>query len=355
MRILAIRGENLASLREFEVDLEALDAVGGVFAITGPTGAGKSTLLDALCLALYDRTPRLDGRSRVQIGRAGDEQNHLGDTDVRTILRRGAGAGYAEVDFAGRDGGQYRARWSCHRARGKPDGRLQAQSMSLRDLDGRELTGAGKRETLGLIEDKVGLDFDQFRRSVLLAQGEFDAFLRAQSADRGALMERMTGTGIYRQLSCAAHARARDAQEALARLHDRLGERTVLSAAARARVVASRDASEDWLEAFGARRAQVAADARWYARLDALTAQVAEARQRREAAAEGRDAAEDRRRHLADVRAVWPLRGVIGSFDEATRRAGLAARRGDRRGRTARGRRSGPGRRAPAGLTKASD
>ncbi|MCB9549493.1 MAG: AAA family ATPase [Myxococcales bacterium] len=337
MRILAIRGENLASLREFDVDLEALDEVGGVFAITGPTGAGKSTLLDALCLALYDSTPRLNGRSGVQIGRAGDEANHLGDTDVRTILRRGAGSGYAEVDFVGRDGGRYRARWQLHRARHKPDGKLQSQSMALKDLDldGRELTGATKRETLALIEDKIGLAFDQFRRAVLLAQGEFDAFLRAQPKERGALMERMTGTGIYRDLSCAAHQRERVARDALTRLEDRLGERSVLSTAERARVEAQRGDAEAWQAAFDARRRGVAEEQRWYARDDQLAARVAEAAGLLDEAEEARAAAEDRRQHLATVRALWSLRPIIDAFDEAVRRARLAADRTGRRPRRA--------------------
>ncbi|MFY9343496.1 MAG: AAA family ATPase, partial [Planctomycetota bacterium] len=70
MRILAIRGQNLASLAQsFEVDLVRGPLGGtGLFAIVGPVGAGKSTLLDALCLPLFDRTPRLTGRGGVPVG-----------------------------------------------------------------------------------------------------------------------------------------------------------------------------------------------------------------------------------------------------------------------------------------------
>jgi exonuclease SbcC len=112
VRILAIRGCNLASLAgEFEIDL-AHGPIGGagVFAIVGPTGAGKSTLLDAMCVALFDRTPRLANRSTVLIGRGEDDPAALGAQDVRTILRRGASAGYAEVDFESGDLRRYRAR-----------------------------------------------------------------------------------------------------------------------------------------------------------------------------------------------------------------------------------------------------
>ena len=105
MRILAIRGCNLASLAgEFEIDLAhgPLGAA-GVFAIVGNTGAGKSTLLDALCVALFDRTPRLTNHSRVQVGRGDDDPLALGAQDVRTLLRRGAAHGWAEVDFESGD------------------------------------------------------------------------------------------------------------------------------------------------------------------------------------------------------------------------------------------------------------
>lgn len=124
MKILAIRGCNLASLAgEFEIDLaHGPLAAAGVFAIVGPTGAGKSTLLDAMCVALFDRTPRLTNHSRVVVGRGEDDVSALGAQDVRSLLRRGASQGWAEVDFESGDARRYRARWSVRRARchGRP-------------------------------------------------------------------------------------------------------------------------------------------------------------------------------------------------------------------------------------------
>ena len=118
MKILAIRGKNLASLSdEFVVNFQSEPlASAGLYAITGPTGSGKSTLLDALCLALYERTPRLmkattRGESIPDVG-----DNTVTPSDPRTILRRGAGEGFAEVDFLGSDGVGYRSRWSARRA-----------------------------------------------------------------------------------------------------------------------------------------------------------------------------------------------------------------------------------------------
>ena len=217
MKILAIRGCNLASLAgEFEIDL-ARGPLGeaGVFAIVGNTGSGKSTLLDALCVALFDRTPRLTNHSTVKVGRGSDERALLGAQDVRTLLRRGAAQGWAEVDFESGDARQYRARWSVRRARGQSDGTLQDEQLSLTAITGGERLGGTKTETLRAIHARLGLSFDQFRRSALLAQGEFAAFLRADGKDRSELLERMTGTQIYSQLSIAAHVKAALAEQRL--------------------------------------------------------------------------------------------------------------------------------------------
>ncbi|MEO6776751.1 MAG: AAA family ATPase [Kofleriaceae bacterium] len=212
MRILAIRGCNLASLAdEFEIDLaHGPLGLAGVFAIVGPTGAGKSTLLDAMCVALFDRTPRLPGHSRVTVGHGEADPLALGAQDPRTLLRRGASQGWAEVDFESGDARRYRARWSVRRARGATDGNLQDQQITLVGLDAAsvmtERLGGTKTETLKAIHQRLGLTFDQFRRSALLAQGDFAAFLRAEGKDRSELLERMTGTEIYSRLSIAAHA-----------------------------------------------------------------------------------------------------------------------------------------------------
>ncbi len=285
MKILAIRGCNLASLAgEFEIDLARAPIGGvGVFAIVGPTGAGKSTLLDAMCVALFDRTPRLTNRSTVVVGRDPDDPSALGAQDVRTILRRGASAGWAEVDFESGDARRYRARWSVRRARNASDGTLQDQQVTLTAIADGERLGGTKTETLKAIHERLGLSFDQFRRSALLAQGEFAAFLRADGKDRSELLERMTGTEIYSRLSVAAHERAtvaeqlvRDARAralAIAVLDEpnraamqlALGDAQVARAAARDAHAAA-EAAVRWLAEAGARaqlieRAQAAADA----------------------------------------------------------------------------------------------
>ncbi|MFU2931337.1 AAA family ATPase [Pseudomonas paraeruginosa] len=223
MKILAIRLKNLASLggeQEIDFTREPLSSA-GLFAITGPTGAGKSTVLDALCLALFGSAPRLESTSTTS--KVPDGRNELSSNDERNLLRRGCASGYAEVDFVGIDGRRYRARWETRRARDKVDGQLQASRQSLQDLDSRQMLAANKKsEFREQLEQKLGLNFAQFTRAVLLAQSEFSAFLKANDNDRGALLEKLTDTGLYSQLSKAAYQRASLADEQRKQLEQRL-------------------------------------------------------------------------------------------------------------------------------------
>ncbi|WP_300273689.1 AAA family ATPase [Halomonas sp.] len=224
MRILALRLENLASLPgPLELDFTAPplgDA--GLFAITGPTGAGKSTLLDALCLALFGSTPRLRQAPSRDSQVADTPDSTLTTGDPRTLLRRGAAEGHAEVDFLGRDGRRYRARWAVRRARQRVDGRLQKAEQSLTDLDTERLLTAQKREFDRLLPERLGLGFDQFTRAVLLAQSEFAAFLQADDNARSDLLERLTGTAEYSAISMAAYQRASAARKAVEAAEARL-------------------------------------------------------------------------------------------------------------------------------------
>lgn len=214
MKILAISLKNLASLAgPIDIDFTAEPlASAGLFAITGPTGAGKSTLLDALCLALFGSVPRLGNLKRET--KVPDIDSEIGSDDPRTLLRRGAGNGYAQVDFVGIDGRHYRARWETNRARDKANGKLQSSKQSLYDLQTQQVLTSQKREFEQLVEARLGLNFDQFTRAVMLAQSEFSAFLKADDKDRSELLEKLTNTAIYSQLGRRAFSKAREAQEA---------------------------------------------------------------------------------------------------------------------------------------------
>ena len=133
MKILAIRGKNLASLAgDFEVDftVEPLKNA-GIFAITGSTGSGKSTLLDALCLALFDSTPRMTKARESKVELADVRNKTIAQSDSRSVLRRGTAEGYAEVDFIALTGETYRSTWTACRAGGKPSGILRSVGFRL--------------------------------------------------------------------------------------------------------------------------------------------------------------------------------------------------------------------------------
>lgn len=217
MKILQISINNLASL-EGETTLDFTSeplASAGIFAITGPTGAGKSTILDALCLALYARTPRY-----VQAKSKGIElQDISGETisqgDPRGILRDGTTAGSASVYFVGIDGDKYEATWAVKRARLKVTGRLMAYTHSLRNQSKQRDVPGNNTVIKEEIERLIGLNFEQFTRSVLLAQGDFTAFMKADKEEKSALLEKLTGSQIYSEISKVIYEHYKNEAEAL--------------------------------------------------------------------------------------------------------------------------------------------
>lgn len=311
MRILAIRGKNLASLSSaFEVSFEHGPlASAGLFAITGPTGAGKSTLLDALCLALYERTPRLSRATARGVTVPDVAAETVAPSDPRTLLRRGAGEGFAEVDFAGSDGRSYRARWSVRRSRARPDGRLQASDISLHSLpDLVPLHDHTKTDTLRRIETCIGLNFDQFTRAVLLAQNDFATFLKASDDERAELLQTLTGTDTFSTLSQRAFQRMKAEREALDRLQARLDALCPLSPEARAAHHAQQDAQTTVLHDLARQEDSLQAHLRWHTRHQQLHAQVQAAEHAWHTRVQAEEAARPRHRHLALLQAVQPAR-----------------------------------------------
>lgn len=216
MKVLAIRGRNLASLEgEFAIDFTAEPlASSNIFAISGVTGSGKSTLLDALCLALFAKTPRTEQAKKGNVKVKDINDNELMQNDPRFLLRRGTATGYAEADFFALNGHRYRARWSVSRAREKENGKLQQARISLINLDtGEEETGRNT-ETQNRITELIGLTFEQFTRSVLLAQNDFSTFLKADHDEKASLLEKLTGTEMYSVISRHIYERNGEAKVA---------------------------------------------------------------------------------------------------------------------------------------------
>lgn len=219
MRLLAVRLQNLNSLsgaHEVRFDEGALSAA-GVFLITGPTGAGKSTLLDAMTLALYGRAAR------------------YGNDKADEMMSRHTAECLAEVDFETK-GEKLRATWRLRRARGKADGKLQPVERRLANAVTGEILAEKSAEMDRLIEERTGLDAQRFLRSVLLAQGQFAAFLKAKPNERAELLEKITGTEIYTELSKLAFETYKAKDEQVQRLKAALGAVSVLDDEARQRL-----------------------------------------------------------------------------------------------------------------------
>lgn len=227
MKLLRLEISNIASLAQVDGKPQVIDflseplASAHLLAITGPTGAGKSSLLDALCLALYDRVPRLR-QLGTSAGKVRDQGQARSLDHSANLLTRGQGRGHCVVDFVSHDGHRYRATWEVRRARDRASGALQPISRSLINLDTGVTLSTQKKLTDQLIAEKIGLSFEQFSRSVLLAQSDFSAFLKSSDAERAELLESLTDTRIYSALGRQAHLQHADARRVLDQLEQRL-------------------------------------------------------------------------------------------------------------------------------------
>lgn len=333
MRIEKIRFGNLNSLSgSWELDLTLPEyRSDGIFVISGPTGAGKSTILDALCLALYGRTPRLANIS----------------VNVNDLMSRQCAECHAEVEFSA-GGRRYLCSWRQRRARKSLDGNLQQARHEIASLPECRII----KNTLSAVPKEVeritGLDYVRFTRSMLLAQGGFDNFLKARSSERSPILEQLTGTEIYTDISVRAFRKAAEEKQKLELLQAAMDGNAPLDEAALAALRAEQEeAREKAVElAILVERSRKALE--WLGKIAALMARLREledegrllsGRQqafapglrrlelgRKAAAAEGAFArlAQCRSEQEADGRSLREILGALPRLEELAQAAELA-------------------------------
>ncbi len=198
MKLQQLTIHNIASIEDAFIDFQAEPlASSEVFLITGKTGAGKTTILDAICLALYADTPRLNGTNMQ--GKISDVEQDLTITSPQQLMRRNTGEAFVRLTFTSNSDTHYEATWAISRARKKADGKLQPRTWQLRNLDTDTLL-TKDNEVKQEIRLAVGLDFSQFCRTTMLAQGEFTKFLNSKDEEKAEILEKITGADIYSKI-----------------------------------------------------------------------------------------------------------------------------------------------------------
>lgn len=301
MKILSLRLKNLNSLKgEWKIDFAAEPFAGsGLFAITGPTGAGKTTLLDAICLALYHRTPRMSTLSA-----SGNE-----------LMTRHTADCLAEVEFEVKGQG-YRAFWSQRRARDKVEGALQAPKVELARIADGEILTDKIREKEHLTAELTGLDFERFTKSMLLAQGGFAAFLEANANQRAELLEELTGTEVYGLISQQVYERTKASEQALNLLKSRAQGMELLDEAQRAELQAEHQRLNQEEAPLLAQQQALQGQRRWREALQQAEQQCERARMGLEQAQQARNEAAGELQRLAASEPAARLQPLYQSWQQ---------------------------------------
>ena len=289
MKLKQLRIVNLASIAKAELDFTAEPLKSApVFLLCGETGVGKTTILDAICLALYGRTPRFcdnrDDRSAV----VGD----LAYNNLRQLVRRGCTSAAAVVVLEGNDGRTYEASWSVDAiARGRNKGRLNKDVWKWRDCAPGGATYALESELMGpeynlrtrtlggVVGAAIGLDFDQFCRTTMLAQGQFTKFLLSGEDEKALILEKLTNTERFAAIGKRIKESYDAAEQDVKAKERELEARKGLSGEARADILLRLRTGQAEAEEIRGQVDALAAKIGWIASGEALKAEMARAEQ----------------------------------------------------------------------------
>ena len=220
---------NLASIEDAVIDFEHGPLSEDTrFLICGPTGSGKTTILDAICLALYGTTPRLNIRKvegyidEYENFKLSKDREDIKIDDTRMLMRRGSLNAFVEIIFTDKDDHALKAIWQCNRAHNKIDGNIKDPEWLLFDLEKDVILCDKKSTTLKEITERIGLSFEQFCRTTMLAQGDFTKFLKSDEGEKSQILEKLTGTQIYSSISMFIHAKKNEKENACQQISSKM-------------------------------------------------------------------------------------------------------------------------------------
>lgn len=220
MRLKKLTIHNIASIADAEIDFSSAPlASSDVFLICGETGAGKTTILDSICLALFGSVPRLQLAGKAVF----DEIKY---NDERQMLRSGCGEGSVTLSFTGNDNNDYESCWSVRRARNKADGKFQSVLWTLKS---NNLCLSKTTEVRKAVIDALGIDYEQFVRTSMLAQGEFTRFLKAEDSEKAVILKKLTGTDRFTRIGAEIYRLTAEKQRIYESLRERISMEKILS------------------------------------------------------------------------------------------------------------------------------
>ncbi|MEF9957632.1 MAG: AAA family ATPase, partial [Acinetobacter sp.] len=310
MKILSIRLKNLASLaNEHFIDFESEPlANAGLIAIVGKTGAGKSTILDAMCLALFNKIPRLKDSDGKLLDIDGSE---LLTNSPLTVLRRGTGHGFAELCFVAQDQKHYLARWEIKRARENASGKLQNVQRSLKCLTDGVVIADKTKAVEASIQQITQLSFEQFTRAVLLAQSEVTAFLKARDNERGELLEYLTNSSIFAKIGQLAFEKTKEVRLQREKIENVLGHIELLSDEAIAELQSQFQAVQKNYQQLETEKSELNKQQQWFEQKYKFDSEILQKQQHHQTQLNAQQALASNRLLLAQLETFAEIRPVV--------------------------------------------